>query len=178
MEANDIMLNVHKILHFTKKDLELHGKKIADAHKEQIKQGVDYQGKTFADYTENYRKNKSAGKFKKQKSRQVDPPNLTLTGTMLSAFSYMRSAFTGGELGILYGIKDKVQALKLRDNQQGKFGRSRKGKHKLIRRPDKARVIVKGNKIGPQAEKQVVQMFFEVVKRNANRLKKRHVVNV
>jgi|TARA_R100000084_G_C4652421_1_gene150653 hypothetical protein len=172
------MLDIHKILRFTKKDLELHGKKIANAHKEQIKMGLDFEGKTFADYTKHYSKNKAAGKFKNQKSRQVNPPNLTLTGVMLSAFGYMRSAFTSGELGILYGIKDKTQALKLRDNQQGKFGRSRKGKNKLIRRPDKARVIVKNNKIGPDAEKAVVHMFFDVVRRNANKLKKRHVVNV
>ncbi len=177
MEAIGVMLDLFKILRFTKKDLEVHGKKIVKAHKEQIEQGIDYQGKKFADYTARYKKNKSSGKFKNQKSKQVDPPNLTLTGTMLSAFSYMRSAFTGGELGILYGIKDKVQAQKLKDNQLGKFGNS-KNRKKMSRRPDKARVIVRSNKIGPQAEKEVVQMFFDVVTKNTKKLKKRHTVNV
>jgi len=177
VEAISVMLDLFKILRFTKKDLDVHGKKIVKAHKEQIKQGIDYQGKKFADYTENYRKNKSAGKFKNQKSRQIDPPNLTLTGAMLSAFNFMRSAITGGELGILYGIKEKHQAQKLKDNQLGKFGNSRK-RRKMSKRPDKARVIVKNNKIGPDAEKAVVQMFFDVVTKNTRKLKKRHVVNV
>ena len=172
------MLNIHKVLRFTKKDLDKHGEEIADAHKAQTEMGLDFEGKTFASYTANYRKNKASGKaIKGQKSTQVDPPNLTLTGAMLNAFRFMRSGFPGGEIGILYGIKDKLQATKLKDNQLGRFG-SANNRKKIIKRPDKARVIVRNNKIGPLAEKEVVKMFADVIRRNVKKINKRHTVNV
>jgi len=178
MDTTSIMLKITKVLRFTKKDLDKHGKEIVDAHKAQTDMGVDFDGKPFASYTQRYRTNKASGKaVKNQKSTQVEPPNLKLTGAMMDAFRFIRSGFPSGELGIIYGIKDKLQATKMKDNALGKFGDARKRK-KIIKRPDKARVIVRNNKIGPIAEKEVVQMFSEVIRKNVNKTKKRHVVNV
>ena len=178
MDTTRIMLNIQKVLRFTKKDLDKHGKEISDAHKAQTEMGVDFEGKAFASYTQGYRKNKASGKaVKGQKSTQVEPPNLKLTGAMLDAFKFIRSGFPSGELGILYGIKDKLQATKLKDNQLGKFGNARKRKN-IIKRPDKARVIVRNNKIGPIAEKEVVKMFADVIRNNVKKINKRHTVKV
>ena len=172
------MLNIHKVLRFVKIDLDKHCKDIADAHKAQTEMGIDFEGKKFASYTPQYRKNKASGKaVKNQKSTQVEPPNLKLTGAMLNAFRFMRSGFPGGEIGILYGIKDKIQATKLKDNALGKFGNVQKRKN-IIKRPDKARVIVRNNKIGPIAEKAVVKMFVDVIRNNVRKINKRHTVNV
>jgi len=167
---------LRKLLDFTTKDLDLQGKRIVQEHKKQILKGIDADGNQFASYTPGYAKRKSAGKAShNQKSKKTNPPNLMLTGQMLSKFKYIKGETTGGELKIDYGITDSEQAVKMKDNKFGKFGNSKK-RRKIISRPGKARVVAKPNKIGPDAEKAVGKMFVSTFAKNLQKMTKRQVV--
>jgi len=86
------MLKIQKVLRFTKKDLDKHGKEIADAHKAQTEMGVDFEGKTFASYTSRYRKNKASGKaVKGQKSISIQ--NISIYSHCLSAIEFIMEIF-------------------------------------------------------------------------------------
>lgn len=165
--------NLKKLLEFQQRDIDEFGRKIADTHVRQIKAGLDADGKEFAHYTSSYAVRKGMGKMKGQKSRQVVPPNLTLTGEMLNSFRYIRGEGGKAELEIDYGIEDSKQAQKLIDNQKGVFT-LRSGRKK--RRVDKKRVVARPNKIGPMVESLIAAMFASVIARNITRILKRQTV--
>jgi len=177
MASNNINLkkirNLKRLLEFRQRDIDEFGRKIADTHVKQIFNGLDADGKEFAPYTNQYAKNKSAGKFKSQVTRQVKPPNLTLTGDMLKSFKYIRGKGGKAELEIDYGIEDSTQAKKLLDNQRGRFKVS---SGKTISRPDKKRVVARPNKLGPMVESLIGAMFASVIARNITRILKRQTV--
>jgi hypothetical protein len=164
--------NLKKLLEFQQRDIDEFGRKIADTHVKQIFAGLDADGKAFPDYTPGYAVRKGQGKFEGQISRQVKPPNLTLTGKMLKSFKYLRGEGGKAELEIDYGIEDATEAKKLMDNQKGFF----KTGNKITRRPDKKRVVARPNKIGPMVESLIASMFASIIARNITRILKRQTV--
>ena len=165
--------NLKKLLEFQQRDIDEFGKKLADTHVKQIFAGLDADGKAFPDYTSGYAVRKGQGKYKGQVSRQVKPPNLTLTGAMLKSFKYIRGEGGKAELEIDYGIEDAAQAKKLIDNQKGFF---KVASGKIKRRPDKKRVVARPNKVGPMVESLIAAMFASIIARNITRILKRQTV--
>ena len=108
-----------KIVKFKRGFWEKLGKKTVIWHKinVQIDNRDARSGRLFTLYTTRYAKDKKAGKAVKpgetQRSKQVIPPNLTLTGKMMDAFKFIRSSNTG----FLYGITDPKEAKKMIGNQ-------------------------------------------------------------
>ena len=177
MASNNINLkkirNLKKLLEFQQRDIDEFGRKIADTHVRQIKAGLDADGKEFPQYTSHYAVKKGMGSFKGQKSRQVVPPNLTLTGRMLASFKYIRGENNKNGIEIDYGIVNDKQGKKLSDNQKGLFPLKN---GKIKRRPDKKRVVARPNKIGPMVESLIAAMFASMIARNITRILKRQTV--
>jgi len=165
--------NLKKLLEFQQRDIDEFGNKIAKTHVRQIQAGLDADGKQFPHYTSSYAKSKALKQFKGQKSRQVVPPNLTLTGAMLESFKYIRGEGGKAELLIEYGIEDGKQGKKLTDNQKGFFKLSNGTTKK---RADKKRVVARPNKLGPMVESLIAAMFASVIARNITRVLKRQTV--
>jgi len=166
--------NLKKLLEFQQRDIDEFGRKIANTHKKQIQAGLDASGKQFPAYTSGYAAKKRGFDVRPdQISAQVRPPDLTLTGTMLNHFEYIRGQGGKAELEIDYGIEDSKQAKKLIDNQKGFF---KLPNGTIKRRPDKKRVVARPNKIGPMVESLIASMFAVVISRNITRILKRQTV--
>jgi len=176
-------LDLKKLLKFTQNDARIGGSDLAMTHKKQILKGIDADGQRFNDYTAKYAKEKSGGEYAGQISSKISPPNLTLTGQMLKSFKFIKSN-VGGELSIQYGITDDKQAQKMIGNNLGRFGKRRmpdaKGRKrkKVVKRTDSRRVVAANQKVGPDVEKGIVNMFAEVIGKNIRKLDKHQVVVV
>jgi len=102
---------------------------------------------------------------------------------MLKSFKFIKSN-VGGELSIQYGITDDKQAQKMIGNNLGRFGKRRmpdaKGRKrkKVVKRTDSRRVVAANQKVGPDVEKGIVNMFAEVIGKNIRKLDKHQVVVV
>ena len=181
----DDLLDLNKLLHFTKRDAIVGGKKINADHKKQIQQGIDANGLEFLPYTARYAHEKKNQKYLKrgQISTQTKPPNLTLTGQMLNAFKYLGSSVSN-EIKIEYGITDDLQAKKMIGNNLGRFGKKRstdsKGRRrrKVVSRANSKREVAKNQKVGPFVESSIVNLFAEVIGRNIKKLDKKTIVVV
>jgi len=101
-----------KLIKFDRKFFEDLGKKNVIWHKMNIQiDGINARtGNPFVKYTPDYKRRKAKGKAVKQgemqRSRKIDPPNLTLTGAMMDSFKFIKSS----NKGYIYGITDAKQA--------------------------------------------------------------------
>tara|TARA_R100000742_G_C4259994_1_gene77808 strand:- start:520 stop:999 length:480 start_codon:yes stop_codon:yes gene_type:complete len=143
------------LLKFKKEDLSQSANKILNTHIEQTRKGIDAFGKRFKKYSKSYASKKRNKGFAKQISTQVNPPNLTLTGKMLSKFQVV-STRTAPELQIKYGIKH---------NQDG---------HKLAKN-NKTRVIAGSNRVGPMVQKEIVNMFAKNTQKNLKNISRQRL---
>ena len=166
------------ILKFTQTDFKIRSNLLKDLHLRQIESGIDASGKQFPAYTPRYKKLKAAGKAAPgQASKETSPPDLTLTGKMLSEFKVIdyRGAVFGDELVIKYGIESGKEAVKMEALSQGRFGRPGK-KSKITKRPDKKRVVAANQKVGPETELSIVNMFAQTIAKNLTRLTNRPTI--
>lgn len=180
------VFNLENLLKFTMRDLKVRGEVIKDIHLRQIESGIGADGKQFPSYTRRYKNRKAAGKaHPSQASREISPPDLTLTGKMLSEFKVQDFDIYGGvgarptsgsqELVIRYGIPSGPQAVKMKAHAQGRFGRPGK-KSKITKRSDKKRVVAANQKVGPDVEKAIGMMFVEVIAKNLRKLTNRPTI--
>ena len=177
-------MRLERLLKFSQSDLNKHGHKIAMEHKKDILAGIDAEGEKFKGYTPQYKQRKAAGTAAKgrQKSMRTNPPNLMLTGAMLSKFKFLNAtgdtgSVGGKEMSIEYGIKDQKEATKLWSHSKGRFGKTRKTR-RVVRREDKIREVAKTNAIGISAPVAVVNMFASVINKNLSDLSQQHSVTV
>ena len=178
------VFNLKDILKFTMTDLKVRSEVIKDTHLRQIESGIDANGKQFPPYTRRYKNKKAAGKaHPSQASREISPPDLTLTGKMLSEFKVQDFDIRGGslhatgnqELVIRYGIPSGPQAVKMKAHSQGIYGRPGK-KSKVTKRTDKKRIVAANQKVGPDVEASIGMMFVEVIAKNLKRLTNRPTI--
>ena len=169
------VFKIKEMMRFTPSDLKKFGEDITQTHIKQIKKGIDADGEGFEGYTEPYRTRKSAGTAaKNQASKQVQPPDLTLTGAMLKEFKFINSSVSE-ELSIDYGIKNAQQAKKMNALRLGRFGKPSKRGRVTIRK-DKARVVAKNQKLGPEVEERIAFNFAKNIEKNLRRLTNRPTI--
>lgn len=80
--------------------------------------GKGHDGKTFGSYDSKYASRKASGKAGPKgvsTSRQVSPPNLRLTGTMLNSISAQKPTETGVDIVYRDGLKVEYNAKNDRD---------------------------------------------------------------
>ena len=107
------MFKLQDILKFKESDVKRMAQNTVRRHKKQIQEGKDFKGTKFIGYSESYKARKRKNQFKGQKSNQINPPNLTLTGKMLNAFNVQRvKVKKNQEIQYLYGIKKNKQGTK------------------------------------------------------------------
>jgi len=105
-----------KLIKFDRKFFEDLGKKNVIWHKMNIQiDGINARtGNPFVKYTPDYKRRKAKGKAVKQgemqRSRKIDPPNLTLTGAMMDSFKFIKSS----NKGYIYGITENTNLRKKR----------------------------------------------------------------
>ena len=169
------VLKIKELLQFTSSDLKFHGEKITNAHRQQIRSGIDAEGRKFADYTPQYAKRKAAGKAApNQISRQIDPPTLQLTGSMLNHWQLIDTK-VGNEIKITYGIENQDQAKKIIAHSKGRFGKPSKNSRVTVRK-DKARVVAAKQKVGPKTESAILNAFVQNITKNLKRLTNRPTI--
>ena len=169
------VFKIKEMMRFTPSDLKKFGEDITQTHIKQIKKGIDADGKEFEGYTEPYRTRKRDGiAAKNQASKQVQPPDLTLTGAMLKEFKFINSSVSE-ELSIDYGIKNAQQAKKMNALRLGRFGKPSKRGRVTIRK-DKARVVAKNQKLGPEVEERIAFNFAKNIEKNLRRLTNRPTI--
>ena len=169
------VFKLKEIMKFTSADLKRFGKDLTLTHISQAKDGIDADGKQFPAYTQRYAARKSARKAAKgQFSTKTSPPDLTLTNSMFREFKLIKTAVSN-ELSIDYGITNPEQAKKMTAHAKGRFGRPSK-KSKVTIRKDKARVVAKRQKVGPEVEKAIAFNFAENIAKNLKRLTNRPTI--
>ena len=166
------MFKLQDILKFREPDVKKMAENTVRRTKQQIASGKDYTGKTFDDYSESYATKKRKKQFKNQKSNQVNPPNLTLTGKMLNAFQVQRTTVRKNqEIQFLYGIKKNKQGTKFTLHNEGEGGM----KPRSTVEPKKK----KHNELGDKVEEGIVKDFANIIGKNLSRMSKTHVkVNI
>ena len=170
------VFNIKEIIKFRPSDIKKMGEELTKTHKFQAQDGIDADGKRFPSYTPRYARRKAAGKAaKNQISKQTNPVNLTLTGAMWKEFKYQRYAVVDSEIHIDYGIKDAEQAKKMVALQKGRFGKPSK-KSRITNRKDKARVVAKNQKVGPEVEDRIALLFARNIEKNLKRLTNRPTI--
>jgi hypothetical protein len=97
-----------------------------------------------------------------------------MTGAMWRSWKYIRSNVSQ-ELSIDYGIEDTDQAKKLTALQKGRFGKPSK-KSKVTIRKDKARVVAKNQKVGPEVEDRIALLFARNIENNLKKLTNRPTI--
>ena len=166
------VLKIKEVMKFTPSSLKRMGEELAETHKQQAQNGIDAKGNPFSVYTRLYKRRKAAGKAAiGQISKQTNPVNLKLTGAMWKSWKYIRSNVSQ-ELSIDYGIEDTDQAKKLTALQKGRFGKPSK-KSKVTIRKDKARVVAKNQKVGPEVEDRIALLFARNIENNLKKLTNR-----
>jgi hypothetical protein len=169
------VFKIKEVIRFTGNDLKAMGEDLAFTHISQAKDGIDATGKPFAVYTPAYAKRKAQRKAgKNQVSTNINPPDLTLTGTMWREFKYLSSSVSD-ELHINYGINDPEQAQKMISLQKGRFGKPGR-KSRVTMRKDKARVVARHQKVGPEVEERIALLFARNITKNLNRLTNRPTI--
>lgn len=170
------VFRIEELIDFSPDDIDHLGKDLATTHRIQAQFGTDAEGNTFPSYTPEYARRKAAGKvLKRPHSKQVTPPNLTLTGDMFKEFKYIKGAKVSSELFIDYGIEDPTQAKKMKALNLGRFGRPSK-RGKVTIRKDKARVVAKNQKVGPEVEERIAFNFAKNIEKNLRRLTTRPTI--
>ena len=94
---------------------------------------------------------------------------------MWKEFKYQRYAVVDSEIHIDYGIKDAEQAKKMVALQKGRFGKPSK-KSRITNRKDKARVVAKNQKVGPEVEDRIALLFARNIEKNLQRLTNRPTI--
>lgn len=169
------VFKIKEMMRFTPSDLKKFGEDITQTHVKQIKKGIDADGEEFAGYTDSYRIRKRAGTAaNNQASKQVQPPDLTLTGAMLKEFKLINSKVSE-ELSIDYGIKNAQQAKKMNALRLGRFGKPSKRGRVTIRK-DKARVVAKNQKLGTEVEERIAFNFAKNIEKNLRKLTNRPTI--
>jgi len=161
------MFNLPDILKFRNSDVKEMAKNAVDNHKSQIASGKGFDNRPFKEYSKSYATKKGKKQFKNQKSNQVNPPNLTLTGKMLDAFDVQRTLVKKNqEIQFLYGIKKNKQGTKLFNHNEGE-GKMPK------------RSIAENQELGDEVEEGIVKDFANIIGKNLSRMSKTHVkVNI
>ena len=161
------MFKLQDILKFREPDVKKMAENAVDRHKKQISSGKDSSGRQFASYSKRYATKKGKKQFKNQKSNQVNPPNLTLTGKMLDAFDVQRTLVKKNqEIQFLYGIKKNKQGTKLNIHNEGE-GKMPK------------RSVAENQELGDKVEEGIVKDFANIIGKNLSRMSKTHVkVNI
>ena len=169
------VFKLKEIMKFTSADLKKFGKDLTLTHISQAKDGIDADGKQFPSYTPRYAARKGARKAAKgQFSTKTSPPDLTLTNSMFREFELIKTTVSN-ELFIDYGITNPEQAKKMTAHAKGRFGRPSK-QSKVTMRKDKARVVAKRQKVGPEVEKAIAFNFAENISKNLKRLTNRPTI--
>ena len=157
------MFKLQDILKFNESDVKRMAQNTVRRHKKQIQEGKDFKGTKFIGYSESYKARKRKNQFKGQKSNQINPPNLTLTGKMLNAFNVQRvKVKKNQEIQYLYGIKKNKQGKKLFNHNEGK--------EKMPKRS-----IAENQQLGDDVEEGVVKDFANTIGKNLSRMSKTHV---
>jgi len=157
------MFKLQDILKFSESDVKRMAQNTVRRHKKQIQEGKDFKGTKFIGYSESYKARKRKNQFKGQKSNQINPPNLTLTGKMLNAFNVQRTKVKKNqEIQYLYGIKKNKQGTKLFNHNEGK--------EKMPKRS-----IAEDQQLGNDVEEGVVKDFANTIGKNLSRMSKTHV---
>ena len=157
------MFKLQDILKFNESDVKRMAQNTVRRHKKQILDGKDFEGTKFIGYSESYKARKRKNQFKGQKSNQINPPNLTLTGKMLNAFNVQRTKVKKNqEIQYLYGIKKNKQGTKLFNHNEGK--------EKMPKRS-----IAENQHLGEDVEVGVVKDFANTIAKNLSRVGKTHV---
>lgn len=164
-----------KLIKFDREFFEGLGKKSVIWHKTNIQMdGINARtGKPFVQYTPDYKRRKAQGKAVKQgetqRSRKIDPPNLTLTGAMMDSFKFIKSS----DEGYRYGIEDEENASKMIGNQTGHYGENTNLRKKRI-------VSDKENPLPPKVKSKVTTAIAGRIAENFRDVftKKGYVVNI
>ena len=166
------MFNLPDILKFRNSDVKEMAKNAVDNHKSQIASGKGFDNSPFEKYSEGYATKKRKNQFDNQKSNQVKPPNLTLTGKMLKAFRVQRTLVKKNqEIQFLYGIKKNKQGTKLFNHNEGEGGMPPRS----IAEPKEKKI----HSLGDEVEEGIVKDFANIIGKNLSRMSKTHVkVNI
>jgi len=160
-----IIPDFRKIVKFDREFFNELGKKTVLQHRTVVQaDGINARtNKPFVQYTTDYKTRKSQGKAAKkgqsQRSNQINPPNLTLTGEMMDSFKFIKASNSG----FTYGITNARQAQKLVGNQTGHYGKNTNTRKKRIISDKENPLPIKvKNKVGTAIAGKIAKNFKDV----------------
>lgn len=157
------MINLKKALTLNKVFFNTIGKIVLKKHRANIfDKGLNAAGKKFAQYTTAYKKRKMAGKAAPKGKAQISKsgkPNLTLTGDMRKAFTYLKADNNGFE----YGIKNDDMSDRMRFQGPEK---KKKIKVRFVSTKQNPTTPDMQNFIVKQMQSQIIKNFQKEIKKN------------
>ena len=160
-----IVPDFRKIIKFDREFFNELGKKTVVQHRTAVQvDGINARtNKPFVPYTTDYKRRKSQGKAVKegqsQRSTQINPPNLTLTGQMMDSFKFIKASNSG----FTYGITNTRQAQKLIGNQTGHYGKNTNtNKKRIVSDKENPLPIKVKDKVGAAIAGKIAKNFKDV----------------